>query len=235
MDTKVIVEVVCPYCQSKVMMKKKVEVSSTTFNCPGKGCGKKLHVVFDVTKDPQTYEVIDESNENVKKKKDETVYKKAGNSEEDIDTGAQKKKTVYGKNKHNTSHNIYNDLDDDDDDEMKPRKRHRLREHIYLTHITWFGLKNQRFQLYEGTTTIGRYDEDDTSDIMIRGDDTMSRKSVAIIIEEEDGVFDYKLKVLNALNKVKVNDQRIKEGSEVYLDFGDIIMLGNSKFKFDNH
>ena len=54
-------------------------------------------------------------------------------------------------------------------------------------------------------------------------------------IEEEDGVFDYKLKVLNALNKVKVNDQRVKEGAEVYLDFGDIIMLGNSKFKFDNH
>lgn len=235
MDTKVIVEVVCPHCQSKVMMKKKVEASSITFNCPGKGCGKKLHVVFDVTKDPQTYEVVGEPGENEKKKKDETVYKKAGNGEEDIDNGAQKKKTVYGKNKHNTSHNIYNDLDDDDDDEVKPQKRHRLRERIYLTHITWFGLKNQRFQLYEGTTTIGRYDEDDTSDIMIRGDDTMSRRSVAIIIEEEDGVFDYKLKVLNALNKVKVNDQRIKEGSVVYLDFGDIIMLGNSKFKFDNH
>lgn len=234
MDTKVVVEVVCPHCQSKVMMKKKVEVSSLTFNCPGKGCGKKLYVVFDVTKDPQTYEVVDESGENAKKKEDETVYKKVNNSEEEIDNGAQKKKTVYGKNKHNTSHNIYNDLDDDDD-EVKPKKRHRLRERIYLTHITWFGLKNQRFQLCEGTTTIGRYDEDDTSDIMIRGDDTMSRKSVAIIIEEEDGVFEYKLKVLNALNKVKVNDQRVKEGAEVYLDFGDIIMLGNSKFKFDNH
>ena len=70
---------------------------------------------------------------------------------------------------------------------------------------------------------------------MIRGDETMSRKSIAIIIEEEDGIFDYKLKVLNATNKVKVNDQRVKEGAEVYLDFGDIIMLGNSKFKFDNH
>ena len=235
MDTKVIVEVICPYCQSKVMMKKKVEVSSLTFNCPEKSCGKKLHVVFDVAKDPQTYEILDDSDVNAKKKKEETVYKKVKDSEEDIDIGAQKKKTIYEKNKHNTSHNIYNDLDEDDDDEVKPKKRHRLRERIYLTHITWFGLKNQRFQLYEGTTTIGRYDEEDASDIMIRGDDTMSRKSVAIIIEEEDGVFDYKLKVLNALNKVKVNDQRVKEGAEVYLDFGDIIMLGNSKFKFDNH
>lgn len=64
---------------------------------------------------------------------------------------------------------------------------------------------------------------------------TMSRKSAAIIIEEEDGIYDYKLRVLNATNKVTVNNQRIKEGSETYLDFGDIIILGNSKFKFDNH
>ncbi len=54
----------------------------------------------------------------------------------------------------------------------------------------------------------------------------MSRKSAAIIIEEEDGIYDYKLKVLNATNKVTVNNQRIKEGSETYLDFGDIIILG---------
>lgn len=99
----------------------------------------------------------------------------------------------------------------------------------------WFGLRNQKYQLFEGTTTIGRYDEIDISDIMIRGDETMSRKSAAIIIEEEDGIYDYKLRVLNATNKVTVNNQRIKEGSETYLDFGDIIILGNSKFKFDNH
>ena len=51
----------------------------------------------------------------------------------------------------------------------------------------------------------------------------------------DTSVFDYKLKVLHATNKVKVNDKRIKEGAETFLDFGDIIMLGNSKFKFDNH
>lgn len=235
MDTKVVVEVVCPHCHSKLMMKKKPEITSQIVKCPGNGCGQELHIVFDVTKDPQTYQIIDDSKGNDKKKKDETVYKKDVGSDKESDIGTQKKKTVYGKDRNKTPHNIYNDIDDDDDEDVKPRKRHRLRERIYLTHITWFGLRNQRFQLYEGTTTIGRYDEDDPSDIMIRGDETMSRKSVAIIIEEEDGIFDYKLKVLNATNKVKVNDQRVKEGSEVYLDFGDIIMLGNSKFKFDNH
>ena len=38
----------------------------------------------------------------------------------------------------------------------------------------WFGLRNQKYQLFEGTTTIGRYDEIDISDIMIRGDETMN-------------------------------------------------------------
>lgn len=231
MDTKVIVEVVCPYCHSKIIMRKKTEVASMKVTCPGNDCGKTLNIVFDVTKDPQIYNVVTEG----QKKKGETIYKKNNTTDEGLDIGAQKKKTEYGRDRHKTPHNVYNDMDDDDEEHVKPKKRHRLRERIYLTHITWFGLKNQRFRLYEGTTTVGRYDEDSMSDIMIRGDETMSRKSVAIIIEEVDGVFDYKMKVLNATNKVKVNDQRIKEGAEVYLDFGDIIMLGNSKFKFDNH
>lgn len=235
MDTRIIIDVICPYCHSKLTMRKKVEVPSMTLNCPNSSCGKVLHILFDTSKDPQTYEVVDNADVKVRKKKDETVYVKDVNKGCEAETGEGKKKTVYAKDKHKTSRSVYNDMDDDDEEELKPKKRHRLREHIYLTHITWFGLKNQRFQLYEGTTTIGRYDEDDISDIMIRGDETMSRKSAAIIIEEEDGVFDYKLKVLNATNKVKVNDQRVKEGTEVYLDFGDIIMLGNSKFKFDNH
>mgnify|MGYP002626017055 CR=1 FL=1 len=235
MNNKVIIEVTCPYCKSKLMLRKNVEVATKRVTCPENGCGKELHIMFDVTQNPQTYKILNTPDEKEPDKKGKTVYKKNEDSGEKEDIGTQKKKTIYGKDRNKTPHNVYNDLDDDDDEDVKPKKRHRLRERIYLTHITWFGLRNHRFQLYEGTTTIGRYDEDDTSDIMIRGDEAMSRRSVAIIIEEEDGVFDYKLKVLNATNKVKVNDQRVKEGAEVYLDFGDIIMLGNSKFKFDNH
>ena len=53
MDTRVIIDVICPHCHSKLTMRKKVEVSSMNINCPGKDCGKKLHIVFDITKDPQ--------------------------------------------------------------------------------------------------------------------------------------------------------------------------------------
>lgn len=235
MDNKVVIEVTCPFCKSKLMLRKNAEVVTKKVTCPENGCGKELHIMFDVTQNPQTYRILNSEEDNQPQKKGKTVYGNSANSEAEQESGFQKKKTMYGKDRNKTPHNVYNDLDDDDDEDVKPKKRRRLRERIYLTHITWFGLRNHRFQLYEGTTTIGRYDEDDTSDIMIRGDEAMSRRSVAIIIEEEDGVFDYKLKVLNATNKVKVNDQRVKEGAEVYLDFGDIIMLGNSKFKFDNH
>lgn len=147
-----------------------------------------------------------------------------------------KDKTIYESDKHKTPHSIYDDIDEEyDDDEPIHNRRHSHRERVYLTHITWFGLRNQRYSLNNGVTTIGRYDEVDRSDIMIRGDETMSRQSIAIIAEIVNGIYEYKLKVLNATNKVKINDHSIREGAEVYLDFGDIILLGNSKFKFDNH
>lgn len=194
MDTKVIIEVVCPYCGSKIMMKKKVEVTSKTLTCPSNCCGKELKIVFDVTKDPQTYQVITDGQKSDIPSKNKTIYKKKNNFGEDVNAGTYKKETIYGKkDKYKTPHSVYNDIDDEYDD-FFPKKRHRLRERIFLTHITWFGLRNQKYQLYEGTTTVGRFDEDTSSDISIRGDETMSRRSIAIIIEEEDGIFDVSIR-----------------------------------------
>lgn len=224
MDTKVIVEVTCPHCNSNVMIKKKREITSKILTCPNPDCGKELHIRFDIDSDPQKSVVENETKEDSPHK---TVYgKKAEEPEKD--------KTVYKKDKNITPRNPIEDIDDDEPKMERRKKRHRLREHIYLTHITWFGLRNIQYPLSEGTTIVGRYDEDEPSDISIKGDDTISRRSIAITIEEDEGIFEYKLKVLNATNKVKVNDQRVKEGAEVYIEFGDIILLGNSKFKFDN-
>lgn len=50
MDTKVIIEVVCPHCHSKIMMKKYKEITSKIIKCPGNGCGKELNIQFDTTK-----------------------------------------------------------------------------------------------------------------------------------------------------------------------------------------
>lgn len=237
---KISVEVICPYCHTVLKLTKKVERTQKTITCPLDGCGKKLNIVFDVTTDPQSYQIVTESQEPQQPKAKKTIYKKTryghGNQSGE-NQSSEHNHSDYGDeyDRKKTPHKPNVDFEEDEPEYVTPKKRHRLRERIFLTHITWFGLRNQRYQLHEGTTIIGRYDEDDTSDIMIKGDETMSRRSVAIIIEEEQGIFDYKMKVLNATNKVKVNDQPIKVGDEVYLDMGDIIMLGNSKFKFDNH
>ena len=71
MDAKVIVEVTCPYCHIKIMMKKKVGLSSMTIKCPQKDCGKELNIIFDTNKNPQTYKFIYESKDRGKKK---TIY-----------------------------------------------------------------------------------------------------------------------------------------------------------------
>lgn len=104
---------------------------------------------------------------------------------------------------------------------------------FFLTHISLFGLRTTCFQLSEGVTVVGRYDEEEPSDISITGDDTISRRSVAIVIGNSRGRLECKLKVLNATNRVLVNGKEILVSSEVFLNCGDIIKLGHSKFKFD--
>lgn len=93
MDAKVIVEVTCPYCHSKIMMKKKVGLSSMTIKCPQNDCGKELNIIFDTNKNPQTYKFIYESKDRGKKK---TIYKNQSDKEEN-EFDIQRGKTIYGK------------------------------------------------------------------------------------------------------------------------------------------
>ena len=53
MDAKVIVEVTCPYCHSKIMMKKKVGLSSMTINAPKMIVVKNLISYLILTKIPK--------------------------------------------------------------------------------------------------------------------------------------------------------------------------------------
>ncbi len=220
-DTKIQMDIICPFCKGQITICKKRETVEKSFACPA--CNKMLHVLFHVKENPQTYEFIqdDEDGEISIEKKKKTVYKK------NVNGAASYEKA--------NRHHFHDDDSDDEEDMVAPPKRKRhFRGHVYLTHIKWFGLNNEKYPLSEGRTTIGRYDPDSPSDISIKGDSTMSRQSVAIIIEDEDGEFTFKLKVLKAANAVKVNNVQIKVGHSTYLEFGDIIILGNTKFKFDN-
>lgn len=219
-ETKVQMDIICPYCKGQITICKKRDTVEKSFACPA--CHKLLHVLFHVNETPQTYEFLkdDEDTDLSLDKKKKTVYKK----------------NINGASFHENGNKYHDNYDEnDDEDEVVPRKRKRhFRGHVYLTHIKWFGLNNEKYPLSEGKTIIGRYDPESPSDISIKGDSTMSRQSAAIVIEDEEGEFTFKLKVLSATNAVKVNDVQIKEGHSTYLEFGDIIIMGNTKFKFDN-
>lgn len=240
-DTKIEVDFICPYCKSRIQLRKKKEASALNFNCPS--CEANLRVSFNVNASPQTYKV---ENEDVREKKGKTVYGRitGKNRDFDDDPPINRDDDSPKKGEKNSSKTrIYRatpkkepiaQQNEEPEKHVTPHKKKRkLKTDIYLTQLKWFGMKDQQYSLYEGENIVGRYDPEQPSDIAIRGDELMSRRSVVITIEEEHDI--YKLKVLNATNKVKVNGVQVKEGYETYLELGDIITMGNTKFRFDNH
>lgn len=93
---------------------------------------------------------------------------------------------------------------------------------------------NDYYELPIGEHTIGRYDETCRSDIQVKGDSYMSRRSICINVtfNSLEG-FSYLLRVLQATNPVTLNGHPLANGSETYLNFGDIITLGHTKFRLD--
>lgn len=93
---------------------------------------------------------------------------------------------------------------------------------------------NDTFMLRPGITTIGRYDETYQSDIAIKGDSYMSRRSISIEMRYEGAQgFSYRLRVLKSVNPVLLNGGNVPPGSDVFLNFGDIITLGKTQFRLD--
>lgn len=231
MDTKVVLDVVCVHCGCTIHMQKKKTQEQCKLVCPG--CKHSLHILFNTSKDPQTYSFLSVVQESQKKEKEEKQ------EEPPVDKEAQKAKkdkTVYKKDRHKAR--SYDDEipgeDDSEEDNNRKKKRPKLRESLFLTRKKLFGLVAERYKLSEGKTIIGRYDDDEPSDISLTGDDTISRRSISIDIVADDYGFDYILKVLNASNPVKVNGKQIRIGEKTYLDLGDIITIGHTNLKFNN-
>lgn len=96
------------------------------------------------------------------------------------------------------------------------------------------GIANTRFPLSIGMNTVGRADEDRPSDINIKNDPTISRRSIAIeVILKEDKGYQFKMKVLRAANPVLHNDKPLIEGEIIYLNYGDSIKLGRTTLRFN--
>ncbi len=95
------------------------------------------------------------------------------------------------------------------------------------------GWLNKDYPLPEGKTVVGRRDEAVMSDIAIENDSSMSRRSVEIEVVQTDRGYTFKLSVLKAANPVLHNNRALRVGDSVSLNFGDSIVMGKTKFRFD--
>lgn len=106
----------------------------------------------------------------------------------------------------------------------------RFRGKLILLRRGWL---NKDYPLKDGKNIVGRYDESKVSDIAIKGDSSMSRKSVEIEVDHHDKGYSFKLTVKNAANPVLHNNKQLAIGDSISLNFGDSIVLGKTKFRFD--
>ena len=95
------------------------------------------------------------------------------------------------------------------------------------------GWINKEYKLPEGHHIVGRYDEDQPSDISVKNDDSVSRRSVSIDVALTGKGYTFKLTVLKATNPVLHNNTPLLPGESVSLNFGDSIQLGKTKFRFE--
>ena len=94
--------------------------------------------------------------------------------------------------------------------------------------------KNLTFRLSVGDNIIGRADEECPSQISIEGDDSISRRSINITVKQtEHKGFSFKFTVLRSTNRVFHNQNSLKAGESIYLNYGDTIILGRTLFRFE--
>lgn len=98
--------------------------------------------------------------------------------------------------------------------------------------LVWGGFfRKKNYVLKEGVNTIGRTDTSCPSDVMI-DDEFASRRSVKIEVEEGTKGYLFKLTVISATNPVLYNGKSLEPEHSIFLNYGDIITLGNTKITF---
>lgn len=95
------------------------------------------------------------------------------------------------------------------------------------------GWLNKSFPIGIGRHLVGRHDPAAMSDISIRNDSGISRRSVEVKVEFGDHGYSFKLTVLKATNPVLLNDAPLSPGQSATLSFGDIITLGETRLRLD--
>ncbi len=101
---------------------------------------------------------------------------------------------------------------------------------VYNAKICWGGLLNKKvYELRDGENWIGRKDKELPSDISVK-DDYMSRQSVCIERKVNQGTYTFKMTVRKASNPVYVNGRQIDVDETIFLNYDDVIKLGETTF-----
>lgn len=98
------------------------------------------------------------------------------------------------------------------------------------------GTEGRQFPLGVGVHTIGRPDSDSPGnvDILIADDPGISREAAIIEVTDSDGDLFYKLSApASTTNAVLHNYTPIVNGRSVMLNYGDTIVIGHTKMRFD--
>lgn len=93
-------------------------------------------------------------------------------------------------------------------------------------------LFKKKFALKDGDNVVGRNDAETPSDIMV-DDRYVSRRSVVITKVRKTKGSTYTLEVKKCTNSVLLNGQKLYAEDKVGLNYGDIIVLGETKLRFE--
>ena len=90
--------------------------------------------------------------------------------------------------------------------------------------------KDKFHELHLGANTIGMFDPQSPSDIMIEGDRTISHRSVTITVESVGSSYKYLLTVNRSKNPVRLSGKTIAEGTSIYIQPNQELVLGRTRF-----
>ena len=90
--------------------------------------------------------------------------------------------------------------------------------------------KDKFHELHLGANTIGMFDPQSPSDIMIEGDRTISHRSVIITVESVGSSYKYLFTVNRSKNTVYLSGKPIAEGTSIYIQPNQEFVLGRTRF-----
>lgn len=220
MELKEILDITCPYCKNAIRMRNPKKAGTYELQCPH--CGKKFRMTM-VDREEDPYEQAN------RQAAEQAAAQRA--AEQAAAQRAAEQAAAQRAAEQAAAQRAAQQAAAQQPGMVNPKPASKPTK-LLRTGTFEAGclkVKQVRYDLDREVTVVGRQSMESPSDISIAGDETMSRRSVAIICDQVN----YKLQVLNATNPVIFNDRKLNTGDCVYLTFGDKFVLGKTLIIFE--